>query len=236
MRSLLGGCVLATLVLTAAAAQDTPSFERRPKARVFITDSKSWEVSGQVGGTSDGFGGQSRGGARPQTAEVIKTFGERCPQVTINRRQEKADYVVLLDHEGGKSSLSRDNKVVVFNGDGDSIMARSTRLLGNAVQEACTAITKDWPARPVRINNAETATPDAPKAVADQGTIMATSVPTSADIEIDGSFVGSTPSAINLAVGEHVIKIKKAGYDDWQRKLRVTSGQVNITAELQKSR
>src|SRR5882724_5560457 len=115
------------------------------KPRVFVTDSKSWEISGGVGGTQDAFGGASKGGARPQTAEIIKTFGERCPSVIVNNKQEKADYVILLDHEGGKDMISRDNKVVVFNKDGDAIVSRSTRVLGNAVKEACTAIATDWP-------------------------------------------------------------------------------------------
>jgi len=67
------------------------------KPRVFVTDSKSWEISGGVGGTQDAFGGASKGGARPQTAEIIKTFGERCPSVIVNNKQEKADYVILLE-------------------------------------------------------------------------------------------------------------------------------------------
>jgi hypothetical protein len=136
MKSLLAvGIVLAPVAWAAAA--------ERP--RVFITDSKSWEISGGVGGTQDGFGGASKGGARPQTAEIIKTFGERCPAVIVNNKQERADYVVLLDHEGGKELISRDNKVVVFSKDGDSIMSRSTRILGNAVKDACAAIAADWP-------------------------------------------------------------------------------------------
>ena len=122
------------------------------KPRIFITDSKSWEVSGAVGGTAEGFGGASKGGARPQTAEIIKTFGERCPLVIVNNRQEKADYVVLLDHEGGKDLISRDNKVVVFNKEGDSIMSHSTRSLGNAVKDACGAISEDWPKQMRAIN------------------------------------------------------------------------------------
>jgi hypothetical protein len=115
------------------------------KPRVFVTDSKSWEMSGGVGGTQDAFGGASKGGARPQTAEIIKTFGERCPEVIVNNKQDKADYVILLDHEGGKDLISRDNKIVVFNKDGDSIMSHSTRSLGNAVKDACTVINSDWP-------------------------------------------------------------------------------------------
>lgn len=136
MKSLLVTAVfLASAVLAAAA----------DKPRVFITDSKSWEVSGGFGGTQDGFGGANKGGARPQTAEIIKTFNERCPNVIVNNRQDKADYVILLDHEGGKDAISRDNKVVVFNKDGDAIVSRSTRMLGNAVKDACTTISSDWP-------------------------------------------------------------------------------------------
>jgi hypothetical protein len=128
--------ILFTCMTAAVSAAQNP--------RIFVTDSNSWEVSGGGGGTSDGFGQSGSGGARPQTAEIMKTFAQRCPNVTINNRKEKADYVVLLDHEGGKVSFTRDNKIVIFNHDGDSIATGSTRSLGNAVKDACTAITQDW--------------------------------------------------------------------------------------------
>ena len=135
MKPLLLSCfVLAGLSTTFAA--DHP--------RVYVTDSKSWEMRAGIGGTADAFGGAGAGGDRPQTAEIIKTFNERCPLVTVNNNKDKADYVVLLDHEGGKDAITRDNKVVVFNRDGDAIMSRSTRLLGNAVKDACAAITQNW--------------------------------------------------------------------------------------------
>jgi len=110
------------------------------KPRVYITDSQSWAVSGGFGGTNEGFGGGVQGGARPQTGEIIKTFGERCPQVIVNNKKERADYVVLLDHEGGKGIIRRDNKVAVVNKDGDVLYTGSTRSLGNAVKDACGAI------------------------------------------------------------------------------------------------
>src|SRR5262245_12197918 len=144
---------LATSMILAAAVCSHAA----DKPRVFVTDSKSWEVSGGVGGTQDAFGGSAKGGARPQTAEIIKTFGERCPQVIVNNKQEKADYVILLDHEGGKDPISHDNKVVVFNKDGDSIMSHSTRSLGNAVKDACVVINDDWPKQ----LRARSATPNA---------------------------------------------------------------------------
>ncbi len=144
---LLAASVLVVALSCLLSSQDRPRTSPN-KARVFITDSKSWELSGGGGGTSGGFGAGGSGGARPQTAEIIKTFSERCPDVIVNNKQEKADYVVLLDHEGGKVFIQHDNKVVVFNKDGDSILAHSTRSLGNAVKNACDAIAKDWFNRP----------------------------------------------------------------------------------------
>lgn len=56
-------------------------------ARIFIADSRSWEVDAGGGGTAAGFGTAGSGGARPQTAEIEKTFGERCPQVVVNNKE-----------------------------------------------------------------------------------------------------------------------------------------------------
>ena len=53
---------------------------------------------------------------------------------------EKADFVLTLDHEGGKSLLAHRNKVAVFNRDGDDIFSVSTRELGNSVKDACQAM------------------------------------------------------------------------------------------------
>src|SRR5216110_3393644 len=80
------------------------------KPRVFITDSQSWEMSAASGGSNGTFAGHASGGARPQTAEIIKTFGERCPDVTVNNIRQKADYIVVLEHEGGKGVLLHRNK------------------------------------------------------------------------------------------------------------------------------
>ncbi|MGH9817115.1 MAG: hypothetical protein ACRD6I_13655 [Candidatus Acidiferrales bacterium] len=80
------------------------------KVRVYVTDSKSWEVKGGVGVADGSGGGSVGGGARPQTAEIIKTFNERCPEVIVTMNREKADFVVLLEHEGGKTSSAATTK------------------------------------------------------------------------------------------------------------------------------
>jgi hypothetical protein len=75
-------CLGILALSTLTTAQTLPQ-----KPRVFITDSQSWEMEGGIGGTSGGFGGASKGGARPQTAEIIKTFGQRCPQIIVNNNK-----------------------------------------------------------------------------------------------------------------------------------------------------
>jgi ABC-type uncharacterized transport system substrate-binding protein len=114
------------------------------KPRLFVTDSASWETAGGFAASKNNASGFSRGGARPQTAEIIKTFSDECPEVTVTMNKDNADYVVLLDHEGGKGPARKDNKFALFNKDGDSVASGSTRALGNAVKDACKALVQDW--------------------------------------------------------------------------------------------
>ena len=105
------------------------------KPRVFIGDSASWQMTGGGAG-----GGAVRGGARPQLVEIMKTFSKQCPQIIITIREEKAAFIVLLEHEGGKGVIRKDNKVAVFKQEGDLLFANSTRSLGNSVKNACEVI------------------------------------------------------------------------------------------------
>ena len=63
------------------------------------------------------------------------------------------------------------------------------------------------------------------------GLTIDASVP-NCDIEVDGSFVGNTPSTLNLAQGKHDIVVKKAGYKDWTRSMNVSGGAVHVNAEM----
>lgn len=243
-------CLLAALICAVPLMAQTPD-----AARVFITDSQSWSIAGSGGGANGAYGSTVAGGARPQTAEIIKTFGQRCPQVVINNIQTKADYIVLLDHEGGKGWARHKNKVAVFTRiSGDSIVSKSTVSLGGSVQDACEAITSDWAAHGKEIRAAAIPPPAAQPASAsatdhvgadalvrpaEQSSAAAaaqlqiTSTPDAADIEIDGSFVGNTPSNVGVAAGQHQISVKKSGFKPWERKIAVSSGQVNVNAVLE---
>jgi hypothetical protein len=59
--------------------------------------------------------------------------------------------------------------------------------------------------------------------------------PSGADIEIDGSFVGNTPSDVQVAEGDHAVTVKKAGFQNWERKTKISGGSsVHINAGLEK--
>lgn len=59
------------------------------------------------------------------------------------------------------------------------------------------------------------------------------STPAGADIEIDGNFVGSTPSTVGVGAGDHLVVLKKKGFRPWERKLTASTGHVSINAELE---
>lgn len=65
--------------------------------------------------------------------------------------------------------------------------------------------------------------------------IQLESDPTGADIEVDGSFVGNTPSDVQVTEGDHTVAVKKAGFKDWERKMKVNGGSsIHLNAELEK--
>jgi len=62
-----------------------------------------------------------------------------------------------------------------------------------------------------------------------------TSSPIDAEVYIDGSFVGNTPSTVEVLTGEHLLQMRKTNYATWERKIKTTSGHVRINAQMQQS-
>ncbi len=86
-----------------------------------------------------------------------------------------------------------------------SVASTTVALVGNAVTEVGNAVTE----------------------------LEISSAPAGADITIDGSFAGNTPSTVNIPSGEHVITVTMAGYQTWERKLRASGGKVKLAAALE---
>jgi PEGA domain len=103
---------------------------------------------------------------------------------------------------------SRGSKVVIVNSD----------LMPDELQQArdyCRAETRKTP---VQVSTTQ---------------VEIASTPSGSDIELDGKFVGSTPSSVNLASGEHTVKLSKNGYATWERKITTVAGSVRISPELE---
>jgi hypothetical protein len=61
------------------------------------------------------------------------------------------------------------------------------------------------------------------------------SSPDGAEITIDDKYMGSTPSTLRLAPGDHKIRLEKSGFKVWERTLAVgAGGNANINATLDK--
>lgn len=75
----------------------------------------------------------------------------------------------------------------------------------------------------------------ASSAAAQAGDVTVTSTPDSADVFVDGTFKGNTPSTLKLTPGKHMVKVTSAGYKDWEREIDVSAGSdVKLNAKLGK--
>jgi membrane protease subunit (stomatin/prohibitin family) len=54
--------------------------------------------------------------------------------------------------------------------------------------------------------------------------VTVTSEPAGADIEVDGSYEGNTPSQLSLAPAEYIIRVARAGFKPWERRVIIKSG------------
>jgi hypothetical protein len=79
--------------------------------------------------------------------------------------------------------------------------------------------------------------PDAAPAVPDDAaSVQLSSDPTGAEITIDGSYAGNTPSLIKLRPGTHSIKMTMPGYVPWVRSIETAAGESrNFAATLDKT-
>jgi hypothetical protein len=66
----------------------------------------------------------------------------------------------------------------------------------------------------------------------EKATLNVTSQPPGADITINGTFVGNTPSIVQVGSGDQAISVSKSGYQVWTREMKVTGGQIRVTADL----
>jgi hypothetical protein len=66
--------------------------------------------------------------------------------------------------------------------------------------------------------------PPPPAATPDYGTLAVTCSIESADLTVDGSFVGNLPASLRLSSGRHTVQVNLTGYKPWSREITVMAG------------
>jgi hypothetical protein len=84
---------------------------------------------------------------------------------------------------------------------------------------------------PVPVSSKSSTQPSDPPPGSDISSIVITSTPNRADITVDSKFLGTTPSTVRLAPGDHSVTIEKTGFKAWQRIMTVSAGGV-ITLDV----
>jgi hypothetical protein len=102
----------------------------------------------------------------------------------------------------------------------DELEAQSKRAASDDLDKAISQIPTEAP-KPVEI------------AAKPQLTII--SEPSGAEIEIDGEFIGNTPTTVTAKQGKVVVRIKKIGFQPWERTLTLNPGDKRtLNAEMVK--
>jgi hypothetical protein len=124
-------------------------------------------------------------------------------------------------------------QIVEYRVDGDRLSIRHDNNKEWSCQIVGTVKTED--AKPAE-EAAQPATSPAAAPAPSTAKLSVTSIPDGADIEVDGNFSGNTPSDLEVPEGEHSITVKKSGYKDWQRNMKVVAGSsIHLNAELEKA-
>ncbi len=77
--------------------------------------------------------------------------------------------------------------------------------------------------------------PVTPATISDISSVVVTSTPDHADITVDGKFLGTTPSTVRIAPGDHSVTIERTGFKAWQRIMTlIAGGSITLDVTLEK--
>jgi hypothetical protein len=194
----------------------------------FIVDRGEKEIlwAAEAGDRSLLWGGIRRGGQRKvadriinQLQESMKALGARDRPLPIPPGEDPFPRLAATtaDTSSPAAGTSGNAEGGLASGAQSPVAQTAGNPLGAATAEPA-------PAAP------------APTASEDLTTAVVKSDPGGADVTVDGKYMGSTPSTLRLAPGDHTILIEKPGHKAWQRTMTVNPGGiVTIDAALAKT-
>ena len=136
-----------------------------------------------------------------------------------------------------------DHDVRNLQGRGAEVIVLNSSYTSEELMQARTDCKGETGKNPMQTDEKEKSIPVAAVSVvtpvaaaASSAKLQIDSTPPGADIEVDGSFVGNTPSEVQVAEGDHAVVVKKSGFKSWERKLKSSAGSsVHISVELEKA-
>ena len=132
---------------------------------------------------------------------------------------------VFLLMKGKDVTINRGLTVDVFTDQAHALRSVPTSLPGAQISEAS-------PQGQVQMVNTVAGNALAGAPGGGFAPVTITSDPTGADVEVDGAFVGNTPSTKRLASGKHRITVRQ-GAQVWERTVQVDAGDtLNLHATL----
>jgi len=119
--------------------------------------------------------------------------------------------------------------------DARNALLKLKPLKGQQAELPQTAAVQSAPPEAMSADNSQPEARVAPEPVAQPSNVIVKSTPAGADINVDGRYMGSTPSTIQLVPGDHEVSIEKENLRPWQRTMTVsTGGSLTIDATLEK--
>ena len=145
------------------------------------------------------------------------------------------DLIYLIDFCGSfQAGQFETGQVVEFRVDGDRLYIKHD--INKEYNCQIDGKQKLADAQPDDKGAPSAAAAPAPAPVPTTAKLSIVSIPDGADIEVDGTFAGNTPSDLAVPDGEHAIAVKKPGYKNWERKMKVVAGSnIRLSAELEKT-
>jgi hypothetical protein len=122
--------------------------------------------------------------------------------------------------------LMKGKDIVINKGVGFDVYTDNNHIMGSSAASSQAANAAGQATLPPQFSS-----PAGP-AASGSATVTITSTVAGADIEVDGSFVGSTPTTLQLGAGSHRFVVK-GNNKSWERTLQVTPGSnVSLNATL----
>jgi hypothetical protein len=149
---------------------------------------------------------------------------------SFDAKREKRGITVYYIDDKGKA---RKQLYTLVDKDTDGKARPPATAVAAATQPAshASAPAQSSPAPVPAVGSAQKSTPDK----AEKVKCNFTSTPPGAEITLDGNYVGSTPSEINLSAGTHTVLLSMPGFAQWKRDLAVMPGSdLTVGAILQK--